>query len=106
VLYMDGALSLSAEYHAWCAGPHNALRATAEKHALKILFPKDGATFTLNPAMSEAQQMLPLQSSLPQCEWFLNGEKILRPLIPLERGRWTVTARAQGEVAVSHYVVE
>jgi penicillin-binding protein 1C len=106
VLYTDGAVSLPAEYHAWCTEPHNALRATAEKHALKILFPKDGATFTVNPAMSEAQQMLPLQSSLPQCEWFLNGEKIIRPLIPLERGRWTLTARAQGEVAVSHYVVE
>jgi membrane carboxypeptidase/penicillin-binding protein PbpC len=104
VLYTDGALSLPAEYHDWCAGPHNAIQ--AEKRALKILFPKDGATFTVNPAMSEAQQMLPLQSSVPQCEWFLNGEKILRPLIPLERGRWTVTARPQGEVAMSHYVVE
>jgi penicillin-binding protein 1C len=105
-LYVDGVLRLPPEYHAWSAGPGNALGAAAEKDSLKILFPKDGSTFSFNPAMSEAQQMLPLQSSLPQCEWFLNGEKILRPLIPLERGRWTVTARAQGEVAVSHYVVE
>jgi hypothetical protein len=103
---VDGVLRLPPEYHAWSAGPGNALGAAAEKNSLKILFPKDGSTFSFNPAMSEAQQMLPLQSSLPQCEWFLNGEKVLRPLIPLERGRWTVTARAQGEAAVSHYVVE
>jgi hypothetical protein len=47
-----------------------------------------------------------LQSSLPDCEWFLNGEKIEHPLVPLERGRWTISAHAQGQVAVSNYVVE
>ncbi|HEY5953259.1 MAG TPA: transglycosylase domain-containing protein [Terrimicrobiaceae bacterium] len=104
--YVDGVLQLPAEYHAWCAGPHSAPGATAAKRALKILFPKDGATFSLNPALSKAQQMLPLQSSLPECEWFLNGEKIHRPLIPLERGKWTISAHAQGQVAGSNSVVE
>jgi hypothetical protein len=50
--------------------------------------------------------MLPLQSSLPECEWFLNGEKIHRPLVPLERGKWTISARIRDQVAVSTYVVE
>jgi penicillin-binding protein 1C len=105
-LYVDGGLRLPPEYHAWSAGPDNTLGAVAEKSSLRILFPKDGSTFSFNPAMSEAQQMLPLQSSLPQCEWFLNGEKINRPLLPLKRGRWTISAHAQGQVAVSNYVVE
>ena len=105
-LYVNGILRLPPEYHAWSAGPDNALGAAAEKNSLRILFPKDGSTFSFNPAISQAQQMLPLQSSLPDCEWFLNGEKIEHPLVPLERGRWTISANAQGQVAVSNYVVE
>ena len=31
--------------------------------------------------------MLPLQSSLPECEWFLNGKKIEQPIVPLARRR-------------------
>jgi penicillin-binding protein 1C len=104
--YVNGVLRLPPEYYAWCAGPQNTLGATARTNMLKILFPKDGATFTFNPALSKSQQMLPLQSSWPQCEWFLNGKKVERPFIPLERGTWTVSARAQGQVAVSNYVVE
>jgi len=105
-LYVDGVLQLPPEYVAWCAGPQNRLGATAHTKALKILFPKDGATFSYNPAMSKAQQMLPLQSSWPECEWFLNGKKIERPLIPLERGTWSISAQAGGQTAVANYVVE
>lgn len=105
-LYVDGVLQLPAEYHAWCAGPQNAIGAAAQASVLRVLFPKDGATFSYNPAISTAQQMLPLQSSLPQCEWFLNGKKIERPLIPLERGKWTISVHAKGQMAESNYVVE
>jgi penicillin-binding protein 1C len=105
-LYKDGVLQLPPEYFAWCAGTQNVLGATAPASELKILFPKDGATFSYNPAMSKAQQMLPLQSSSPQCEWFLNGKRINSPLIPLESGTWTLSAHSQGQVAVSNYVVE
>ena len=105
-LYVDGVLHLPSEYSAWCAGPHNALGAAAQTETLKILFPKDGATFSYNPAMSKAQQMLPLQSSWLQCDWFLTGKKVARPLVPLERGTWTISAHARGEVAVANYVVE
>jgi hypothetical protein len=98
---VDGILHLPSEYSAWCAGPHNALGAAAQTETLKILFPKDGATFSYNPAMSKAQQMLPLQSSWPQCDWFLNGKTVERPLVPLERGTWTISAHARGEVAVA-----
>ena len=105
-LYVDGVLQLPPEYAAWCAGPQNRLGATVRSKALRILFPKDGATFCYNPAMSKAQQMLPLQSSWPGCEWSLNGRRLERPLIPLERGTWMLSARAGGETAVSSYVVE
>ncbi|HEY5706631.1 MAG TPA: transglycosylase domain-containing protein [Terrimicrobiaceae bacterium] len=106
VLYADGILQLPPEYSAWCAGPQNSLGAVVLTKPLKILFPKDGATFCYNVAMLKSQQMLPLQSSLPGCEWFLNGQRLARPLIPLERGAWTVSARAGGQTAVSNYVVE
>ena len=105
-LYVDGVLRLPQEYYAWYAGPQNALQAAGQPARLKILFPKDGATFSYNPAMSKAQQMLPLQSSWPECEWFLNGKKIEQPIVPLERGAWTISAKAGGQVAVANYVVE
>ena len=104
--YVDGVLQLPPEYAAWCAGPQNRLGATVRSRGLKVLFPKDGATFCYNPAMSKAQQMLPLQSSLPGCVWYLNGRRLERPLIPLERGTWTLTAQARGQTAQSNYVVE
>jgi penicillin-binding protein 1C len=104
--YVDGVLRLPAEYNAWSAGPQNTLEADAQPDVLKILLPKDGATFSYNPAMSRTQQMLPLQSSSPECEWFLNGKKIEQPMVPLERGAWKVSARARGQVAVTNYLVE
>jgi penicillin-binding protein 1C len=105
-LYVDGFLRLPLEYYAWCAGPENSFGAAVQTDSLRILFPKDGAVFSYNPAMSKTQQMLPLQSSSPGCEWFLNGKKLEQPMIPLERGVWTVSAKARGQVAVAKYAVE
>jgi penicillin-binding protein 1C len=105
-VYVDGVVRLPPECHAWSPGSHGKLAAAVQPDTLKILFPKDGATFSYNPAMSKTQQMLPLQSSSPECEWFLNGKKIEQPIIPLERGAWTVSAKARAEVAVANYVVE
>ena len=105
-MYANGVLQLPPEYAAWCAGPQNRLGATVRSETLKIFFPRDGATFSYNPAMSKTQQMLPLQSSWPGCEWFLNGRKLDRPLIPLERGTWTVSAQAGGQTVTSNYFVE
>jgi hypothetical protein len=105
-VYVDGVVRLPPECHAWSPGSQGKLAAAVQPDTLKILFPKDGATFSYNPAMSKTQQMLPLQSSSPECEWFLNGKKIEQPIIPLERGAWTVSAKARAEVAVANYVVE
>jgi penicillin-binding protein 1C len=105
-MYINGVLQLPAEYLAWCSGPQNRLGATVRSMPLKILFPKDGATFCYNPALPKSQQMLPLQSSWEGCEWFLNGRRLEQALIPLERGRWTISVRAGRETASSSYVVE
>ena len=105
-LYVNGVLQLPTEYLARCAGPQNRLGATVRAMPLRILFPKNNATFCYNAAMSKSQQMLPLQSSWPECQWFLNGRRLEQTLIPLERGTWTITAKAGGQTAVANYVVE
>jgi len=104
--YADSALQLPPEYAAWCASPRNRLGARVRAGDLKILFPREGATFVLNDAMSASQQSLTLQGSRPGCEWFLNGAKLEKPLVPLQRGKWSVSARARGETAEAHFVVE
>jgi hypothetical protein len=60
----------------------------------------------LNETMSASQQTLALQGSSPDCEWFLNGEKLPEPLVPLQRGKWSLSAKAGGESAVANFVVE
>ena len=105
-LYVGGLLQLPPEYLAWCAGPHNGRGAAVRNKPLSILFPKDGATFSYDPRISKSQQMLPLQSSWPECEWFLNGRRLESPLVPLERGAWSISARAGGQTTFSNYVVE
>ena len=105
-LYVNGVLQLPTEYLAWCAGPQNRLGATVRAMPLRILFPENNATFCYNATMPKSQQMLPLQSSWPECQWFLNGRRLEQTLIPLERGTWTITAKAGGETAVANYVVE
>lgn len=105
-LYADGVLQLPPEYTRWCAGPQNHLGARIRTGELKILFPREGATFVLNEALSASQQTLPLQGSHPGCEWFLNGEKLEKPQVPLQRGSWSLSAKAGGETAVVRYRVE
>ena len=105
-LYTDGTLPLPPEYLPRGGGPENARGAPVQSKVLEILFPKDGATFAFNSAISKAQQMLPLQSSWSECEWFLNGKRIEHPLVPLERGTWTISAHAGGQVAMATFVVE
>jgi penicillin-binding protein 1C len=105
-LYVDGVLQLPPEYTHWCASPQNHLGARVRAGGLKILFPREGATFVLNEALSSSQQTLPLQGSRPGCEWFLNGQRLAQPQLPLQRGKWSLSAKAGGETAVVHYRVE
>ncbi len=104
--YADGVLQLPPEYAGWCASPQNRLGAMVASKDLRILFPKDGATFAINDALPAGQQVLPLKSSRPGCVWYLNGEKLAEPMVPLKRGEWSVSAQVGGETATAHYVVQ
>lgn len=105
-LYVNGVLQLPAEYTAWCASPQNHLGAQVRSGELRILFPKNGASFVFNDTLSPSQQTLALQSSWPGCEWYLNGTKLEKPLVPLQRGEWSLSARAGGESTMAHFKVE
>ena len=87
---------LTPEYAEWCAGPQNRLGAAVTDQGFSILFPRDGAVFEFNPNLPHGQQAIPLKSSEPGCEWFVNGVRLDNPLMPLQPGRWTLTARSRG----------
>lgn len=105
-LYADGLLQLPPEYTHWCASPQNHLGARVRSGGLKILFPREGATFVLSESLSASQQTLTLQGSRPDCEWFLNGTRLDTRHLPLQRGQWSLSAKAHGETAVANFVVE
>lgn len=104
--YLDGVLQLPPEYAAWCAGPQNRLRAQVRSDKLAVLFPKEGAVFARNPTLPASQQMLPLRSTRSHGEWYLNGQKLREPLVPLEPGEWTISVRSAGEEAEARFSVE
>ncbi len=104
--YADGILQLPSEYTHWCTSPQNHLGARVREGGLKILFPREGSTFVFNETLTFSQQTLALQGSSPHCEWFLNGTRLEKPLLPLQRGTWSLSAKAGGETAAATFVVE
>lgn len=105
-LYANGVLQLPPEYARWCASAQNRLGAQVRSADLKILFPREGATFLYNENLPATQQALALQSSWGDCEWFLNGQKLDKPLLPLRRGHWTLSARSGAQTAEAKFSVE
>lgn len=105
-LYKSGILQLPPAYAAWCASPQNHLGARVRSGKLAILFPKNGSTFLLEESLPASQQALSLECSRTDCAWFLNGTRLETPVVPLRRGTWTLTARADGEAVESRFVVE
>lgn len=104
--YRKGWLILPEEYAAWCASPHNRLGATVPDGDFQILFPKDGAVFEFNPHLPAGQQVMPLQSTAKDCQWFLNGEKLPGPAATLKPGEWHLVATAEGRSAAVRFVVQ
>lgn len=104
--YEGGTLQLPGEYAAWCASPQNRLGAQVRDDTLRIVYPRDGATFALSEAVSPAQQALVPRSTQEGCAWFLNGHQLTAPSIPLERGDWTLEARFGEKTATAHYRVD
>jgi penicillin-binding protein 1C len=99
-------LVLPPEYAPWCASPENRFGAVARNDTFDIVFPKEGATFALNPHLPAGQQALTPLSTSPTCEWFLNGRPLATPSIPLTRGDWTLTARSGNEQRTARFTVE
>lgn len=108
--YKDGFLQLPATYAAWCAGPHNPLRAVTRPGPLKILFPRDGAVFVQNPHLAPGKQILHATASDPDCEWQINnGPRFSAgdgPRFALEKGDWTLRVFRGDETAEIHFRVE
>ena len=99
-------LVLPPEYAPWCDSPENRFGAVARNDAFDIVFPKEGATFALNPHLPAGQQTLTPLSTSPACEWYLNGHRLEAPSIPLARGDWTLTARSGEEQRTARFTVE
>lgn len=108
--YQDGVLQLPAEYAAWCASAQNHLGAKAGGGPLKILFPRDGATFEMNPHLPPGKQMVHLSASEKGCEWQINdGPRQAAkdgPRVQMEKGDWVVRAFRGGEMAEARFRVE
>ncbi len=104
--YQNDRLTLPSEYAAWCAGPHNHLGAVLRStEALTITFPKNGAAFEWNPALSASRQQIVPTSSLPDCEWLLNNTPLSNPAIPLTRGEHSLTAKRRQQSASIRFSV-
>ncbi|MEI6279794.1 MAG: transglycosylase domain-containing protein, partial [Verrucomicrobiae bacterium] len=99
-------LILPKAYAGWCASPQNRLGAVAAAEGFAILFPKDGAVFSLNPSLPPNQQILIPQSTDPACEWFANGRKLDPAELRLQPGEYTLTARSGGQERKSSFRVE
>lgn len=104
--YEDNKLVLPEEYAAWCASGHNRLGARVKPTGLNILYPRDGAVFSLNSRLSADRQRIVPQSSDPDCLWFLNDRQIEPDGIPLSTGSWKLEARSGKETAAVHFTVE
>ncbi len=103
---LRNALVLPTEYSGWCSGPHNHLGAVTKAEAFKIIFPRDGAVFVLNPHLPPAQQILTPRSNNPDCEWFANGNKIEAGRLLLQPGTWTLTAKSGNQESSAKIHVE
>jgi len=108
--YANATLQLPQEYAAWCASPQNHLRARAGGGLLKIVFPRDGAVFELNPYLAPGKQMVHLTASEKNCEWQINNGPRQPaedgPRVMMEKGEWVVRAFRGDQVAETRFRVE
>ena len=99
-------LVLPQEYSAWCKSTENRLGAISRSDNFDIVFPKNGAVFQWNAHLPAGQQTLTPLSTVPLCEWFLNGRRVEGASIPITRGEWTLSARADGQERIARFKVE
>ena len=85
----DGNLSLPVEYASWCASRENAIGATVLPEP-RILNPRPGATYQMDPVLPAKQQMIELQATIgSDIHWSVGGTPI--PPEPDGRFFWQLT---------------
>jgi penicillin-binding protein 1C len=85
----DGNLSLPIEYASWCASRENAIGATVLPEP-RILNPRPGATYQMDPVLPAKQQMIELQATIgSDIHWSVGGTPI--PPDPDGRFFWQLT---------------
>ena len=108
-------LVLPPEYAAWCRSAENGINAVARApDGLAITSPSDGASFSLDPNLSPAQQMIELSTNAPNphaVRWSANGEPVAadrtgRTFWKLARGEWQLRAEDGTATATAHIAVE
>jgi penicillin-binding protein 1C len=108
-------LLLPPEYAAWCRSVQNGINAIARSpDGLAITSPPDGASFSYDPNLPPAQQMIELSTNAPNPQavrWTANGQPITpdragRTYWKLSRGEWDLRAEDGDAIATSHIAVE
>jgi penicillin-binding protein 1C len=85
----DGNLLLPFEYASWCASRENAIGATVLPEP-RILNPRPGATYQMDPVLPAKQQMIELQATIgSDIRWSVGGTPI--PPEPDGRFFWQLT---------------
>ena len=95
-------ITLPRSYAVWCTSPYNYLGAVvAPERRLEIRRPARGGEYSIDPALPRAQQMLPLEATVPAGvvpEWTVNGQSVPAQggayLWALEPGEFTATVTA------------
>ncbi len=94
----DGTPQLPEPYALWCASEHNHLGAIPQPTpdaAPRILQPRDGSRFVLDPDLPLAQQHIALLADSDSVVWEANGSRLDSAFFPLKAGTWEITARAE-----------
>jgi penicillin-binding protein 1C len=110
----SGRVLLPTEYAQWFASPQNNLGTLAalatNDHGLKIVSPKPGSTYFLDPDLPASSQRLQLRAEGSEIEWTCPTLTVdtdgLRRLARLATGRHVITAHDRETGAVAETWIE
>ncbi len=106
---------LPPSYAAWCASPHNLIRAKSRIDSLAIVSPKAGAVYRIDRSLPRHQQVVEFiavrPSDSPSAVWILNGatlpaEQSGRVQWPLAPGTHHLVARSGSDTAEVRFTVQ
>ncbi len=107
----DGKLLLPAEYANWCSSPENVVGATVSPEP-RIINPRAGATYQIDPVLSPKQQMIELLATIGgNVQWSVSGTPVPpqtdgRFFWRLTRGEWSVKATGTNGTIEEKFTVE